>query len=130
MKKHILSVDDEPAIRNLLQELLAFKGYRVSTAGELEQASKIVKDDPPQLIIMDIQMEESDGFVSIEELKKLAPATPIMLLTGVVFDCEVVRNTIKKKVASYVAKPASLGTIVGEIRRLLGDPQDVVVTCA
>jgi hypothetical protein len=53
-----------------------------------------------------------------------------MLLTGAVFDCEVARNTIQKKVASYVAKPASLKMIVGEIRRLLGEPQDVVVTCA
>ncbi|MGD0813582.1 MAG: response regulator [Verrucomicrobiota bacterium] len=130
MKKHILSVDDAPAIRNLLQELLAYKGYRVSTVGELEQASKIVKEDPPQLIIMDFQAEESDGFVSIDELKKLAPATPIMLLTGAVFDCEVTRNTIKKKVAGYVAKPASLAKIVGEIRRLLNESQDVVVTCA
>jgi DNA-binding NtrC family response regulator len=130
MKKHILPVDDEPAMRNLLQELLVCKGYRVSTAGELEQAGKIVKKDPPQLIIMDLQTEKSDGFVSIDELKKLAPATPIMLLTGAVFDCEVARNTIQKKVASYVAKPASLKMIVGEIRRLLGEPQDVVVTCA
>ena len=130
MKKRIISVDDEPAVRNLLQDLLAFKGHRVSTASELGQPSKIVKEDLPQLIIMDTRMEDTDGFLSIEELNKLAPATPIMLLTGIVFDCEVVRNTIQKKVASYVAKPAALKTIVGEIRKLLGDQQDVVVTCA
>jgi DNA-binding NtrC family response regulator len=124
MKKHILSVDDEPDIRELLQEVLTIKGYRVSTAAEPEQAKKIVKEDPPQLIIMDFQIEEGDGFVLIEEFKKLAPTTPILLLTGAVFDRQTVRDTIQKKVSSYLDKTASLSTIVSEIQRLLGDPPD------
>ena len=124
MKKHILSVDDEADIRELLQEALSMKGYRVSTAAEPEQAKKIVKEDPPQLIIMDFQIEEGDGFVLIEEFKKLVPDTPILLLTGAVFDRQVVRDTINKKVASYLDKTASLSTIISEIQRLLGDPQD------
>jgi DNA-binding NtrC family response regulator len=124
MKKHILSVDDEPDIRELLQEVLTIKGYRVSTAAEPELAKKIVKEDPPQLIIMDFQIEEGDGFTLIEEFKRLAPTTPILLLTGAVFDRQVVRDTIQKKVASYLDKTASLSTIVSEIQRLLGDPLD------
>lgn len=122
MKKHILSVDDEADIRELLQEALTLRGYRVSTAAEPEAAKKIVKADPPQLIIMDFQIEEGDGFVLIEEFKKMVPDTPIMLLTGAVFDRAVVRDTIQKKVASYLDKTASLSTIVSEIHRLLGDP--------
>jgi DNA-binding NtrC family response regulator len=124
MKKHILSVDDEADIRELLQEVLTMKGYRVSTAPEPELAKKIVKEDPPQLIIMDFQIEEGDGFILIDEFKRLAPNTPILLLTGAVFDRQVVRDTIQKKVASYLDKTASLSTIVSEIQRLLGDPLD------
>jgi DNA-binding NtrC family response regulator len=123
MKKHILSVDDERDIRELLQEVLTMKGYRVSTAAEPEAAKKIVREDPPQLIIMDFQIEEGDGFVLIDEFKQVAPNTPILLLTGAVFDRAVVRDTIQKKVASYLDKTASLSMIVNEIQRLLGDPQ-------
>jgi DNA-binding NtrC family response regulator len=124
MKKHILSVDDEPNIRALLQEVLTGKGYRVSTAAEQEQANRIVKADPPQLIIIDFQIEQGDGFTVIEALKKVRPATPILLLTGVIFDHQVVRDTIRKKVDGYLNKTASLSTIVSEVQRLLGDPQD------
>jgi DNA-binding NtrC family response regulator len=124
MKKHILSVDDEADIRELLQEALTMRGYRVSTAAEPDSAKKIAQADPPDLIIMDFQIEEGDGFVLIEEFKKLAPNTPIMLLTGAVFDRAVVRDTIQKKVACYLDKTASLSTIVSEIQRLLGDPVD------
>lgn len=122
MKKHILSVDDEHDIRELLQEALTIQGYRVSTAAEPGRAKQIVKEDPPDLIIMDFQIEEGDGFVLIEEFRTLAPKTPIMLLTGAVFDRAVVRDTIEKKVASYLDKTASLAMIVAEIQRLLGEP--------
>ena len=121
MKKHILSIDDEADIRELLQEALSIKGYRVSTAAEPDQAKKIIQEDPPQLIIMDFQIEEGDGFVLIEDIKRLAPSIPVLLLTGAVFDRGVVRDTIEKKVASYLDKTASLSTIVAEIQRLLGD---------
>jgi DNA-binding NtrC family response regulator len=122
--KHILSVDDESDIRELLQEALSIKGYRVSTAAAGPAARKIVQEDPPQLIIMDFQIEEGDGFVLIEEIKKLAPGTPILLLTGAAFDHKVVRDVILKRVSGYLDKTASLAVIVSEIQRLLGDPPD------
>jgi DNA-binding NtrC family response regulator len=121
MKKHILAIDDEADIRELLQEVLTLKGYRVSTAAEPEQAKRIIREDPPQLIIMDFQIEEGDGFVLIEDIKRLAPDIPVLLLTGAVFDRGVVRDTIEKKVSRYLDKTASLSTIVSEIERLLGD---------
>ncbi len=124
MKKHILSVDDEADIRELLQEALGMRGYRVSATGDVGEAKRIVKDDPPQLVIMDFQIEEGDGFLMIQEVKKLAPATPILLLTGAVFDKQVVRETILKTVSAYLDKTASLGEIVAEVQRLLGDPID------
>jgi len=124
MKKHILSIDDEADIRELLQEALGMRGYRVSATGDTETAKKIIKEDPPQLVIMDFQIEEGDGFIMIQEVKKLAPETPIILLTGAVFDKQVVRETILKTVNSYLDKTASLAEIIAEIQRLLGDPVD------
>jgi DNA-binding NtrC family response regulator len=123
MKKHILSVDDERDIRELLQESLGMQGYRVSTAATPDEARKIAKADRPDLIILDFQIEESDGFVLIDEFRKLYPNIPLMLLTGAVFGKGAVREVIEKKVASYLDKTASLSQILEEIRRLIGDPE-------
>ena len=123
MKKHILSVDDEQDIRELLQESLGMRGYRVSTAATPDEARKIAKTDRPDLIILDFQIEESDGFVLIDEFKKLYPNIPLMLLTGAVFGKGAVREVIEKKVASYLDKTASLSQIMDEIHRLIGDPE-------
>jgi two-component system response regulator HydG len=124
MKKHILSVDDEQDIRELLQESLGMRGYRVSTAATPDEARKIAKADRPDLIILDFQIEESDGFVLIDEFRKLYPNIPLMLLTGAVFGKGAVREVIEKKVASYLDKTASLSQILDEIHRLIGGPEN------
>ena len=124
MKKHILSVDDEQDIRELLQESLSMRGYRVSTAANPGEARKIAKADRPDLIILDFQIEESDGFVLIDEFKKLYPNIPLMLLTGAVFAKGAAREAIEKRVSGYLDKTASLSQILDEIHRLIGDPEN------
>ena len=126
MKKHILSVDDEKDIRELLQESLSLWGYRVSAAATPAEARKIARTDRPDLIILDFQIEESDGFVLIDEFRELYPDIPLMLLTGVVFGKGAVRQTIEKKVASYLDKTAPLSRILDEIQRLIGGPETAV----
>jgi two-component system response regulator GlrR len=121
MQKHILAIDDEPEILALLQEALSGHGYRVSVAASAEAARRVVKSDPPQLVISDLQMEDTDGLVLATELRAALPDVPILLLTGMVFDHEVVRDIIQKKFTSYLDKTTPLDEIVTEVRRLLGD---------
>jgi DNA-binding NtrC family response regulator len=121
MKKHILSIDDEADIRQLLAEALSLKGYRVSTAADAEAAKRIIQQDPPDLIILDLQIEEEDGLVLLEDIKLLRPNIPVLLLSGAFFDRAALRDTIEKRVSRYLDKTASLSTIVSEIGRLLGE---------
>ena len=92
MKKHILVVDDEADIRDLLMQILEHSGYRVSAVATAIEALRLAAKDPPQLIISDLQLEDSDGLDMIELLKAMLPNTPMMLLTGVFFDPKVVRD--------------------------------------
>ena len=121
MKKHIFIVDDEAEIRDLLAEFLAYRGYRTTVVPSAAEAQKTVISDPPQLIISDLQLEDSDGLQMVEQLKLRLPDIPIMLLTGVFFDPEVVRDVLSKKVASYLNKTAPLTQILSEVQRLIGN---------
>jgi CheY-like chemotaxis protein len=122
MKKHILTVDDEPEIRDLLAAVLTSKGYRVTAASSGVEAERVVKAEAVDLIISDLQMEDADGLELIDQLKQIQPKVPAILLTGVLFDPEVVRDNISKKVSCYIDKTAPLTRILEEIQRLIGGP--------
>ena len=108
MKKHILIVDDEAAIRNLLAEYLTRSGYRVTAANSPIEAQQAVEQDPPLLVISDLQLADSDGLDMIDQLKTTLPNTPMMLLTGVLFDPKVVREVLSGKVSAYLEKGSCL----------------------
>lgn len=119
MKKHILTVDDEAEIRELLRDVLTVAGYRVSGASTLAEAMEIVRTDPPQMVITDLQLEESDGFDVIEQVKAVAPATPVILLTGVLFDEAVITRSVGRKIACYIEKTAPLEQILRQVKKFL-----------
>lgn len=119
MNMHILTIDDEAAILDLLREALTAAGYRVTGVNTLEEALRVIQDDSPSLILTDLQLEDSDGFEVIDQLKEVAPAIPIILLTGMLFDAAVIRGPIGKKIVAYVEKTASLARILAEVKRHL-----------
>ena len=119
--KHILSIDDEAPILDLIQRFLTAKGFRVTTAQTAAEARKVVETDPPDLIITDLQLEDSDGLKLVEELHNRLPTAPVILLTGVLFDAKAVEENIGKRVSAYVDKTSSLKKLVSEVNRLLGD---------
>ncbi len=121
MQKHILVVDDEAPIRELMGAFLTQKGYRVTTVSSAIEAEDAAGKDVPDLVITDLQLENSDGLEMIDRLKAILPETPMMLLTGVLFDPMVVRQTLKKKVSCYVEKTAPLSRILEAVRGLVGN---------
>ena len=120
MNKHILLIDDEPDIRDLLARFLVSRGYRVTPVGLSAEAQETVRRDPPDLIISDLQLEDDDGLDMIATLKKALPDVHVILLTGVLFDPQVVRDTLSKKVSCYLEKTSSLAKILEAVHRLVG----------
>ncbi len=119
MNQHILIIDDELNIRELLAEFLSTKGYRVTHVGAAGEARRVVQADPPELIISDLQLEDSDGLELVANLKTMLPDVPVILLTGILFDPPVVADLLGGKVSGYIAKTATLAEILVEVRRLL-----------
>jgi len=80
----IAIIDDDPDIVVALSLLLKSKGYEILTASNIESGTKIVESEKPDLILLDVMMEEpDDGFYLANKLRKIGCKVPIILLTSV-----------------------------------------------
>jgi DNA-binding response OmpR family regulator len=82
--KTLLVVDDDPALRESLEELLHQQGYRVLTAADGEEALRLVREKRPDLVVLDVVLPAMDGF-RVATLVKSDPALqriPIILYSG------------------------------------------------
>ena len=83
-KKKILLVDDDPDIISAFEAILSNKGYNVQTAGNKREGLEKLNANLPDLVILDVMMdEEHDGFDMSREIKKAHPNLPIVMLTGI-----------------------------------------------
>lgn len=119
MKHHLLIVDDEEEIRFLLQEAFKGAGYRTTGVSTLAEAMRVVRTDPPHLVITDLQLEEADGFDVIDQIKSVAPALPIILLTGVLMDPAEIPASVRERIALYLPKTSPLATILSAVTQLV-----------
>lgn len=120
MSKTILHIDDEEAIREIVAELLAAQGYRVRSVSTPGEALVVVREEAPDLIISDLQLDEADGLKTIAQIHEIRPLVPVILLTGVLIDPKVARETVGKLVTSYIEKTKPLAEIIAEVVRLIG----------
>jgi CheY-like chemotaxis protein len=120
MSKSILHIDDEAAIRDIVAALLEQEGYRVRSVSSPGEALDAARAEPPDLIISDLQLDEADGLETIAQLRQLNGKTPVILLTGVLIDPKVARETVGRLVTSYLEKTRPLSEIIKEVTRLIG----------
>ncbi|OVE80415.1 hypothetical protein BVY01_00350 [bacterium I07] len=78
----ILIVDDDPQIRMFLADRLKVKGYRVLQAHSGKEGLKKIKEDSPDLVLLDLQMPEMDGLTLLKILQKEQSDLPVIILTA------------------------------------------------
>jgi DNA-binding NtrC family response regulator len=116
MKSKILIIDDDAKICELLTLCFRQHQYDVVSATSSAEARKQIENDAPDLVICDFHLEDSDGLSLIDEIHKMLPDLPIVLLTGVIFDQRTLAETILKKVALYLPKTTPLLRIVEQVK--------------
>ena len=78
----ILVVDDDDSLRRLLKAVLERAGHEVTTAGDGFEAIRLVDAQPFDLVITDLIMPEMEGIQMIGQLRRLAPDTKIIAMSG------------------------------------------------
>jgi len=118
---YLLVVEDIPDILNLLEATLKFKGHRVVTARNGEEALSIIMKDKPALIIADILMPKMDGFSLVHRLR-INPETrgiPVIFLSATYVTPEDKSFALSLGATRFMEKPVDLTKFLPVIDRLL-----------
>lgn len=117
MTAKILVVDDEERIRQFLQRGLTFEGYRVETAADGQEALDKARDDPPDLVLLDLMLPGMDG-IEVCRRMRMVTEVPILMLTA--------KEAIEDRVAGldagaddYLVKPFAFDELLARVRALL-----------
>jgi len=119
-RKHVLVVDDEEDILELVSYNLEKNGYKVSCVATGEKALQFAKTEIPDLIVLDLMLPNVDGLDVCRLLKK-DPATqhiPIIMLTAKGEDADIVAG-LELGADDYVIKPFNLRVLVARVRAVL-----------
>lgn len=115
---HILIVDDDPTIRDLLTEGLSASGYRCTTACDGADGLARLRENGYPLVVSDIDMPELDGVQLLQETKRLRPDTEVIMLTGVV-DVDTAIQSMRLGACDYLTKPFNLAEVRITVERAL-----------
>src|SRR6266571_747491 len=116
----ILVVDDVPDNVEILQLRLESQGYEVITAGDGEAALAAVREQLPDLVLLDIQMPKLDGIETVKQLKADAglPFIPVILVTARADAKDVVAG-LEAGGDDYLTKPVDQAALVARVRAML-----------
>jgi two-component system, response regulator, stage 0 sporulation protein F len=100
----LLIVDDESDIREFARNFFKKRQIDVSTASGGRQALEIIAKENPNLVLLDVRMEEITGIEVLRELRKTNPTTKVIMVSGVE-DEETIKEANSLGVIGYIHKP-------------------------
>lgn len=106
-KEKILVVDDEPSHRTMLSAVLSSEGYQIFEADDGKTAIQAVEKEFYDLILMDVRMTELDGIEALQEIKKISPAIPIIIMTAY-GSVKTAVDALKSGAYDYLTKPLDI----------------------
>lgn len=118
MKAHVLVVDDEPRITEVLRRTLAYEGYSVAVAASGDDALARTLERPPDAIVLDVMLPGLDGLEVARRLRAAGDNVPILMLTARDEIADRV-NGLEAGADDYLVKPFAPEELVARIKALL-----------
>lgn len=125
-RKKILLVDDDTHILDILEARLERIGYSCLRAQEGIKAWKLIEEESPHLIILDILLPgELDGYTLCKQVKTNPryQKIPIILLSGLDEEYHI-QEGLKRGADAYFTKPFSTEALISKIEELIGKPRE------
>ena len=104
---HILVVDDESDVRDLLSKFLTRRGYEVRTAGDGAAAIEAIREGHPDIVLLDIRLPKIDGLSVLQRLRDESVNVAIITMSGNA-DEDTARKSLELGAADFITKPFNL----------------------
>lgn len=117
---HILVVDDDDDIKDLMEFYLTKKGFEVDTAGDGSDVLKFLETAKTDLIIMDMVMPGMDGVQTVEEMGKNPQQKdiPVIMMSGAREEMDLIKGLMDRPIR-YIEKPFSHDKLLLMIQEIL-----------
>ena len=116
-RKRILIVDDEPRMRHFVRMNLELEGFQVSEASDGLEALRKVREEMPDLVVLDVEMPRLDGLETLAEIRRTSPV-PVIMLTVRADEGDRILG-LDLGADDYVTKPFSARELVSRINAVL-----------
>jgi len=114
---HILVVDDEESIRDIMQRAIKNAGYHCTTAGNVEEALQALEETSIDVVITDIVMPGASGITLLEKVKEKYSAD-VMVMTGFSEGLKY-EEIIEKGACDFIQKPVSTKELLVRLKRVV-----------
>jgi DNA-binding response OmpR family regulator len=118
-RKSVLVVDDSSLILEMVQAALEAEGYEVQTAQDLSSLEARRTTNPPDLVILDVQMPEAYGDELGEAMREVRDIHAPMLLFSSLSDDDLARRASNAGLAGWVSKKAGMRALVERVKAVL-----------
>ena len=116
-QRTILIVDDEPGLRELVRINLEHEGFGVLQAENGVQGLTTIREQQPDLVILDVMMPEMDGWEACRKLREFSQV-PVLMLTAKVQSQDIVTG-LESGADDYLLKPFNMDELMARVRALL-----------
>ncbi len=120
--KHILCIEDEPEMIDLIRLILGRRGFEVSGAAGGTAGLKAVREQLPDLVLLDLMMPDMDGWEVYQQMKadEATRGIPVIVVTAKAQSIDKVLGLHIAKVDDYIAKPFSPQELMTSVEKILG----------
>jgi len=119
--KCILCVEDEPEMIDLMRLILGRRGFEVKGAAGGIEGLRMIREDPPDLVLLDLMMPDMDGWEVYQQMKadEHTRNIPVIVVTAKAQSIDKVLGLHIAKVDDYLAKPFSPQDLLSSVERVL-----------
>ena len=121
--KHILCIEDEPEMIDLIRLILGRRGFEVIGAAGGKEGLEKVRQDLPDLVLLDLMMPDMDGWEVYQQMKadEKTKDIPVIVVTAKAQSIDKVLGLHIAKVDDYIAKPFSPQDLLNSVDKVFGE---------